>query len=149
MKHEIPDEIIANSEPVQLARKPTKLSCRERLELWAKALERHSGPLSALRRLEHLSPDQLRAYRGDNTPLTVAFHDPVLRAAGLPGDRLGDAMEFFELSDRDAHRLFCDCHYNGAMTGTGLAKHVRRHIRSSERRAMWARAFRKLLGVTA
>ena len=46
--------------------------------------------------------------------------------AGLVGDRLGDVVAFFELSDRQAHRLFCDCHYNGTMTGAGLAARLRR-----------------------
>ena len=35
-------------------------------------------------------------------------------------------MAFFELSDRQAHRLFCDCHYSGSMTGAGLAARLRR-----------------------
>ena len=49
----------------------------------------------------------------------------MLREEGLAGDRLGDAMAFFELSDRQAHRLFCDCHYSGSMTGAGLALRLR------------------------
>jgi hypothetical protein len=49
----------------------------------------------------------------------------VLREEGLTGDRLGEAMRFFDLSDRQAHRLFCDCHYHGAMTGTGLSARLR------------------------
>jgi hypothetical protein len=129
--------------------KPAELSVGKRLELWAKALERHSGPLAALRRLEHLSTDELRAYRGGNTPLTVAFNDPALRAAGLPGDSLGDMMDFFELSDRDAHWLFCDCHYVGTMTGDGLAKRLRHHARWTQFRASVRQTFRRLLGWTA
>jgi hypothetical protein len=146
MKHQIPDEIISTSELIPLISKPAKLSAAERVELWADALERHGGPLNALRRLEHLPPDELRAYRGGNTPLTVAFNDPSLRVAGLPGDSLGDAMDFFELSDRDAHRLLCDCHYSGTMTGAGLAKRLRYYAHRGERRAMWARTFKRLLG---
>ena len=146
MKHQIPDEIIATSELIPLIDVSAKLSCWDRLNLWADALERHHGQLSALRRLEYLSPDELRTYRGANTPLTIAFDEPALRAAGLCGDSLGDAMDFFELTDRDAHRLLCDCHYHGAMTGSGLARRIRRHARSSERRAKWSQAFRRMLG---
>ena len=54
------------------------------------------------------------------------LQDPVLRRDGLASDRLGDAMAFFELSNRQAHRLFCDCHYSGNMTGAGLAARLRR-----------------------
>ncbi|MEQ1953440.1 hypothetical protein [Mesorhizobium sp. CN2-181] len=144
MKHLIPDEIISTAELIPLIRKP--LTPGERLELWAKALERHAGPLNALRRLEDLPSNELRAYRGDNTPLTVAYNDPILRAEGLSGDSLGDAMDFFELSPRNTHWLLCDCYYHGAMTGTGLAKLVRYYARSSERRAKWAGIFRGMLG---
>ena len=147
MKHLIPDEIMSTAELIPLIRKPATPG--ERLEMWAKALERHAGPLNALRRLEHLSPDELRAYRGSNTPLTVAFNDPALRAEGLKGDSLGDAMEFFDLTHRDTHWMLCDCHYNGTMTGAGLAKLLRHHARSAERRARWARTFRRLVGWAA
>ncbi|HWK65028.1 MAG TPA: hypothetical protein VNS34_08815 [Rhizobiaceae bacterium] len=146
MKHQIPDEIIATSELIPLITEPAKLFRWERLNLWADALERHHGQLSALRRLEYLSPDELRTYRGANTPLTIAFDEPALRTAGLSGDSLGDAMDFFELTERDAHRLLCDCHYHGAMTGSGLARRIRGHARSTERRARWARVFRRMLG---
>lgn len=146
MKHQIPDEIIATSELIPLVTEPAQLSRWERLHLWADALEAHHGPLSALRRLEYLSPDELRTYRGANTPLTIAFDNPALRAAGLSGDSLGDAMDFFELTDRDAHRMLCDCHYHGAMTGSGLAQRIRAHARSTERRARWSRALRRMLG---
>lgn len=149
MKHQIPDEFMTTSELIPLLDRSAKLSRRERLDLWADALERHHGQLSALRRLEYLSPDELRTYRGANTPLTIAFDDPALRAAGLSGDSLGDAMDFFELTDRDAHRLLCDCHYHGAMTGRGLAQRLRRHARGSERRARWIGAFRRVLGSAA
>jgi len=147
MKHQIPAEIISTSELIPLIGKPA-MTPRERLELWADALERHAGPLNALRRLESLSPDALRAYRGNNTPLTVAFADPALRVEGLRGDSLGDVMDFFALSDHDAHLLFCDCHYNGTMTGTNLAHRLRYHARRGEWLAKWARTFRRLLGRT-
>lgn len=149
MKHQIPDEIMSTAELIPLLREPAQLNARERLELWAKALDRHGGPLSALRRLEYLSSDELRAYRGGNTPLTIAYSDPTLRAAGLSGDSLGDAMDFFELNDRETHWLFCDCHYNGTMTGTVLARRIRHHAVWSDRRTRWGQAFRRLLGWTA
>ena len=146
MKHQIPEEVMSTAELLPLLEKHTAPPVGERIELWAKALERHGGPLSALRRLEYLSADELRAYRGGNTPLTVAFNDPALRAAGIPGDSLGDVMDFFELSDRDAHWLLCDCHHVGTMTGDGLAKRLRHHARWAQFRAGWRQTFRRLLG---
>lgn len=149
MRHQIPEQIISTAELLPLLEKPTPLSRSERLDLWARALERHDGPLFALRRLEYLPQDELRAYRGANTPLVIAYEEPTLRAQGLAGDSLGDVMDFFELSDREAHLLLCDCHYRGAMTGAGLARHIRAHARRAERHAAWMRTFSRVLGWSA
>jgi hypothetical protein len=116
------------------------LSRRERLVRWADALEAHRESLNALREIEYLSPAERRAYRGANTPLTVAFNDPVLREEGLTDDNLGTAMDFFEMSDEDAHRLLCDCHYMGSMTGAGLASRIRRYAENGGGVLSWARS---------
>ncbi len=149
MKHQIPDEIISTAELMPLIDKRPAKTPGARLKLWAAALERHGGPLNALSRLEHLPPDELRAYRRDNTPLTVAFNDEALRREGLSGDSLGDIMAFFDLSDGAAHRLLCDCHYNGTMTGAGLARRIRYRAWWAERRAAFAQGFQRLFGRTA
>ena len=125
MKHQNIDELGAVAEIVPFETRK-KLSRRERLERWAEILDRRPGRLSALTRIEYMMPVDRREARADNSPLEVAYRDPVLREDGLTGDRLGDAMAFFELSDRQAHRLFCDCHYSGSMTGSGLAVRLRR-----------------------
>lgn len=119
-------------------------SRRERLLRWADALAAHGGSLSALREIEYLSPAERRAYRGDNTPLTVAYHDAVLRRAGVGDDTLGTAMDFFEITDEDAHRLLCDCNYLGTMTGTGLAQRLR-HFADHGKVGVWGWA-RSILG---
>ena len=75
----------------------------------------------APRRIEHKPRDARRASRVDNSPLTVAFNDPVLRADGLASDRLGDAVDCFELSDEEAHRAFCSCFYGEVMTAGAVA----------------------------
>ena len=62
---------------------------------------------------------------------------------------LGDVMDFFELSDRDAHWLLCDCHHVGTMTGDSLAKRLRHHARWSQFRAGWRETFRRLLDWSA
>ena len=125
MKHQNIDELGAVAEivPFEAA---TKLSRRARLERWADVLDANPGRLNALTRIEYMGPRERPQARVDNSPLEVAFKDPILREDGLAGDRLGDAMAFFQLSDRQAHRLFCDCHYAGSMTGTGLAVRLRR-----------------------
>lgn len=125
MKHQNIDELGAVAEivPFETA---TKLSRRARLERWADVLDENPGKLNALTRIEYLKRAEWPQARADNSPLEVAFKDPVLRRDGLAGDRLGDALAYFEISDRQAHRLFCDCHYSGSMTGTGLAVRLRR-----------------------
>ena len=124
MKHQKIDELGGVAEIVPFATR--RMSRRERLERWADLLDRNPGKLNALTRIEYLPLAERLEARADNSPLEVAYKDPVLREEGLPGDRLGDAMAFFELSGRDAHRLFCDCHYYGSMTGAGLAQRLRR-----------------------
>jgi hypothetical protein len=133
MKYQNPRDLPA-TDRVEALDGVVTLSRQQRLRRWADALEGH-GQLNALSRIEYLSPDSRRAYRDVNTPLTVAFRDPALRDAGLASDRLGDAMDFFALTDRDAHRLLCDCHYMGSLTGPRLAKRLRRH--AAPPRGLW------------
>jgi hypothetical protein len=126
MKYQNPHEMPA-TDLVKSLDGIAPMSRRERLTRWANALEKHGGSLNALSQIEYLSPDERRAYRGTNTPLTVAFNDAALREEGLTSDRLGDAMDFFEMTAEDAHRLLCDCHYMGSMTGSGLAHRIRHY----------------------
>ncbi|TKT74670.1 hypothetical protein [Aquamicrobium sp. LC103] len=139
MKHQDPRIIVSNAQAVASVDAPAEMTRSERLERWASLLDRHDEPINALRRIEYMSAYERRALRGDQTPLSVAFADPVLREEGLESDRLGDVMDFFQLTDADAHRLLCDCHYHGAMTGEGLAKRLRHHIARSERPSLWSR----------
>lgn len=149
MKYQNPNELMTAGATVLSTDDLATMSRRERLYRWADVLEKHGGPLSALRRIEYLTPDELRAYRAPNTPLTIAFNDPVLRNEGLAGDSLGDAMDFFEMTREEAHQLLCDCHYYGAMTGEGLAKHIRAHARWSDFRARCLRSINRLFGRAA
>jgi hypothetical protein len=123
MKHHKMEDLGAVAEVVRFS--VTRMSRKERLQRWADLLERIPGKLNALTRIEYLPAAERLGARADNSPLEIAFRDPVLREEGLTGDRLGEAMRFFDLSDRQAHRLFCDCHYSGTMTGTGLAARLR------------------------
>ena len=98
---------------------------RERLERLARLLEDHNGPVQMLTQIEYLRRSERLLLRRDGSPLTIAFKDPVFRAQGLAGDRLGDAMTFFDLDDREAHHLFCDCHYRTGVSSQVIASQVR------------------------
>src|SRR4051812_27311307 len=75
------------------------LSRDERLARWAEVLEHDPHRrLRPLHEIEYKKPNDQRLARADNSPLTVAFEDPVLRAEGLASDRLGDVMDFFNLT---------------------------------------------------
>lgn len=106
------------------ARQP--LSRRERLERWAAALERLDGRrLRPLERVEFVSAHERKELRADNSPLTIAFEDPELRADGLQSDRFGDATSYFGLSNQQAHLILCDCHYAAGMRASEVARRIR------------------------
>jgi|EndMetStandDraft_4_1072995.scaffolds.fasta_scaffold370449_2 hypothetical protein len=127
MKHQTPEQL-REAAAIVAANPITRMTRRERLSRWADLLDRHGGPLEALYRIEYLPEDERRAYRGgDTTPLALAYRDPVLLGDGLTGNTLGDAMDYFEMTDEDAHHLLCDCHYMGSLTGHNLAARLRRY----------------------
>ena len=113
-----------------------RMSKQERLARWAEVLE--LAPQRYLRSLyetEYASRRQRCALREDNSPLTVAFQDPVLRAEGLQSDRYGDAMIFFELSDYDLHYIVCYCQHGPAITPMAVAGRVRAAARRAARKS--------------
>jgi hypothetical protein len=102
------------------------LTKRERLDRWAELLERE--PDRVLRTLDEIEwkPKAVRrALRADNSALTVAFNDPVLRTAGLLSDKFGDAVDFFQISEHDAHIVLCSCHGGESMRAEEAARRVR------------------------
>jgi hypothetical protein len=102
------------------------MSRRERLERWAELLaQQPDRRLSTIDGTEFGFRQARRAKRADDSPLTVAFQDPVLRAEGLRGDRVGDALDFFELSEGDVHHLVCFCHYGQTVSAGAVAARVR------------------------
>lgn len=110
--------------------RPAKYSRSERLNRWADLLDAQAGrPLRALEDVEYVSPGVRRDLRKDDSPLALAFADPALRADGLVSDRLGDAMDYFGLSERQAHWLLCDCHYGGRMTASEVSGRIRDEAR--------------------
>jgi hypothetical protein len=102
------------------------MSRRERLERWAELLaQQPDRRLSTIEGTEFGFRQARRAKRADDSPLTVAFQDPVLRAEGLRGDRVGDALDFFELSEGDVHHLVCFCHYGQTVSAGAVAARLR------------------------
>lgn len=113
------------------------MSRRERLERWAELLE--ANPQRRLKALEEidLAPCSVRpSMRADNSPLTVAFQDPVLRSQGLASDTLGDALTFFGMSHREAHRILCSCLNGRTMEAGRAARGLRSIARRTKQRIM-------------
>ena len=109
----------------------------ERLERWATLLARHpERHLSSVEEIEYGTVREQQAKRADDSALSVAFADPVLREEGLESDRVGDAARFFELSHWEIHQLACSCHYGRTMSAGTAALRVRAIARRAEPRTM-------------
>jgi hypothetical protein len=116
---------------------------RERLERWAELLDRQIGTARLFSSIEYMHPEEQALMRADGSPLTIAYEDPVFRAQGLRTDRLGDAIAFFNLSQREAHYLLCDCHYARCAVDVGrIAKRVRSIARRPTFSEIWTKAQR-------
>lgn len=114
--------VIARVTPAQAG----GLSKTERLRRWAHLLQQlGQQALQPLSSVEYYAERERSRLRADNTPISFAYADPVLRAEGLGGDTFGQAQAFFGLSTTDAHYLLCDCHYEGRMDGRTVAKRIR------------------------
>jgi len=126
MEHKTRDKIrdVADILPNWLSPRP--LSKSERLERWADALE-HEGRrhLKTLFEVEYAPPAERAALRADDSLLTVAFNDPRLRAEGLAGDTVGDAVAFFGIHERELHDILCFCHHGATMAADAAAVRIR------------------------
>ncbi len=106
MEHKTAEDLRAVADVRVCGKQP--MSRKERLLRWAELLERDpERRLRSLGEIELKAPSDRPAMRAPDSPLTVAFEDSMLRAEGLAGDRLGDGMAFFAISEDDAHRLMC------------------------------------------
>ena len=123
MRYQRLDQVREQAAITEVRRPMTR---EQRLRRWAEILKREGGrPLQALQWVEFYGDGERRQLRRDGSPLALAFADPELRADGLAGDTLGEAQLYFGLSDDQAHRLLCDCHFQGAMTGNSVGRRVR------------------------
>jgi hypothetical protein len=124
---------------------PAPMSRRQRLERWADLLMRDPGrPLMPMLRTEGLRLIDRRALRHLDSPMAVAYADPVLRAQGLRDDSFGATVDFFDLTERAAHDLLCDCGYHGTMTAASTAYRIDVIKRQTTPRAIWRGAQRAL-----
>ncbi|MET2832149.1 hypothetical protein [Mesorhizobium shangrilense] len=122
------------------------MSRSERLERWAELLERNPDRrLSTLPQTEYQPVRARVAMRGDGSPISVAFEDPVLRAAGLENDNYGEAKRFFELTDRQLHEIICYCHFGATVTAATAARHIRA-VRAGKQPGVFARLRAAFLG---
>ncbi|OWV75644.1 hypothetical protein ATY76_23040 [Rhizobium sp. R339] len=109
--------------------KRLELTRRERIERWAESLERSPRPfLKTLHETEYQPIADRMALRDNDTPISVAFADPVLRAAGIENDSYGEAKRFFELSDEQLHELVCFCHFGESVSAAAVARRVRKIV---------------------
>jgi hypothetical protein len=98
----------------------------QRLERWAELLEREPmRRLGALPGTEHMSPESRDMARCLESPISVAFADPLLRLQGMQSDTYGEAKRFFELSDRVLHNIVCYCRAGATMEASRAAQYVR------------------------
>ncbi|WP_377035149.1 hypothetical protein [Microvirga sp. GCM10011540] len=105
---------------------PRSLTRQERIERWIELLERNpTRRLNSLGEIEYKPPAERALIRQDDSPLSVAYEDPVLRADGLASDKLGDVMNYFELSDGQAHYALCSCLSGRTMEAASFAQRLR------------------------
>ena len=116
------------------------MSRRERLARWATILEQQPRQLRSIEGVEFANSG---AKRADCSPLSVAFDDPTLRAAGLRGDSVADACQFFGLSRHDVHHIVCYCHHGQTISPAVAANCVRNAMRRTERLALLKEALLK------
>jgi hypothetical protein len=138
MKHHTREQlqVFAQIEPEY---RPLSMSRRERLERWAEVLEQSpSRHLATLYETEHQSAAVRDTLRSDGSPISVAFEDTVLRAAGMENDTYGEALRFFELRDWQLHGVICYCHF-GATVNAQTAAELVRSISTGERSGLFAR----------
>ena len=138
MKHQTLEQLQVVAE-VDQAHLYQAMSRSERLERWAELLEQNPDRrLSTLHQTEYQPVRARAAMRGDGSPISVAFEDPVLRATGLENDSYGEAKRFFELSDRQLHQIICYCHFGRTVNAATAARHIRAAI-AGRKPGMFAR----------
>ena len=137
MKRSDPQDMEVMAEPVaKLA-----MSKAERIERWADLLDKQEGRVLPLPGIEYMTPEARRNLSGQHYPMTVAFADPVFRSLGLKGETLGESLEFFGMTDEDAHNIMCE----SVSTGASIAGRLRHFAKTGNSSNLWTHA-RRLFG---
>ncbi len=139
MKHRTAEELqqLAAVHPAPQAR---PMSRAERLTRWAELLESDgSRRLNTLLGTEYQMGAARNEMRADNSPISVAFSDPVLRGEGMKDDTYGEAKRFFDLSDWQVHDILCYCHYGATMTADMAARGVRSAVAGRQNPGFFSR----------
>lgn len=122
MKHRTLEDLLVEADVIAA----TPMTRRDKLIRWADLLTALDiKALSTLASVEYMPRAERFGLRKDNSPISVAFADPVLRNAGLRDDTYGAALEFFELSHDQLHRLTCRCHFGVSAPADRVARRVR------------------------
>ena len=119
---------------------------QRRLQRLAEILDQHDDTVPLLSRMEYAPWNERPYLRADRSPLTIAFEDEGFRREGLSGDRLGDVIGFFELTDREAHHLLCYCHYASSVTSKMVAERARELAAKKTVGQMWQSFRMRLFG---
>lgn len=145
MNHRTVHELDGVARVVPEGTDPERAVRRARLERFAGLLDQCEGRLRLLSRIEYTSKPVREAMRVSESPLSLAYADPVFRAQGLTGDSLGDVMRFFALNWTETHRLFCDCHYGSMAVGSrAIAERVRAVAKKQSFGELWFKVRRGL-----
>ncbi len=124
MKHVSIDDLRHVAEVNSAPKRP--LTPQERLNRWADLLDLRGGErFATLPGTEYARPQMRDAMRTPNSPLSVAFEDPELRADGLTGDTYGAARRYFGLGHWQLHDIVCHCHSGASVSGGTAARRVR------------------------
>lgn len=137
----------ASSLPLVELRSRIRPTVRQRrLQRLAEILDQHDDTVPLLSRMEYAPWNERPYLRADRSPLTIAFEDDGFRREGLSGDRLGDVIGFFELTDREAHHLLCYCHYASSVTSKMVAERARELASKKTLGQMWQSFRMRLFG---
>ncbi len=125
MKHRTAEEL-RELAAVHPAPRPTPMTRAERLTRWAELLEADGNRrLNTLMGTEYQLGAARDEMRAENSPISVAFSDPLLRAEGMKDDTYGEARRFFDLTDWQVHDILCYCHYGATVSAEMSARGVR------------------------
>lgn len=127
-----------------------EMSMAGRLDRWIYLLEQDPDrSLNALHQTEYQPHGSRDEIRRDDTAISLAYRDPILRREGLLGDTYGDARRFFGLSQRDLHWVTCDCHTGAKVDARSIAWRLRSVRRCMGGPSVFVRAWRFMSGRSA